>query len=126
MRILATKQNDNWTLVLQGAPAESVAEIRMQNTMNGRVEVAYVDVDADGNAAIATPQHFGQHTSFTATILTKENRDEVIDFTYTIAKPDRLVALASKFPAQPSKSDALNEATESRQVTETKGVISSV
>lgn len=80
-----TSKDDTTTLTLSGAPAKSIAEIRMQNTMNGTTEVVIVDVNANGSAVFEKPRNFGQHISMSARLLTEDNKDVLHEFIVTIS-----------------------------------------
>jgi hypothetical protein len=85
---LEITSKDATTLTLSGAPSKSIAEIRMQNTMNGTTEVVIVDVNAIGLAVFEKPRNFGQQTSISARLLTEDNKDVLHEFVIKLSGSD--------------------------------------
>jgi hypothetical protein len=80
MKIDAILQDGVYELTLSEAPAGSIVELRLQNTMNGATEVDTVDVGDSGTVKLATPAHFGQSFSITGRLLDNDNF-HLVEFT---------------------------------------------
>lgn len=65
------------TLMLSGAPAGVVQEVRMQNSLNGVESVYTGTAGADGSMSLPVPAGFGGHFSFSVRSMLPGQADKV-------------------------------------------------
>jgi hypothetical protein len=102
---------------LNGAPPNSICEVRWQNTMSGGVQIETVDVGAKGSVKLSILR-YGQHLSPTVRVLSDTNDIDIVSFAYQSDESDNLRLVQTGESKTPIVKPQPQEVTEQPQTVE--------